>query len=71
MTLTQLIAANNAHEKLTSLQSYRATLDTVTPVDVPPGVVTYSLTLPADIQTSIVAVVDAAVAAAQAAFNAL
>ncbi len=71
MTYQELIDAQTAYNKLTALQAYRQTLADESAVDVPPGIITYSLTLPDDIQTSAIAVVDAAIVAAQAVFDAL
>jgi hypothetical protein len=71
MTYQELVDAQTAYNKLTALQTYRQTLADASAVDIPPGLVRYSLTLPDDIQTSAIAVVDAAIVAAQAAFDAL
>lgn len=71
MTPEELITAKDAYARLTALQAYRSTIEVSPPVDVPPGLATYSLTLPSDIQDSVIAVVDAAVASAQADFDAL
>ena len=69
MTHAELITAQDAYAKLTSLQQYLATLQDSTAIDVPPAVLVYSPTLPGDFQASLISIAEGAVSDAQSAFD--